>query len=345
MEIGITTFVENTPDPSTGKLRSPYERMMNLMEEIELADQLGLDVFAIGEHHRPDFIVSSPAVVLAAAAVKTKTIKLSSAVTVLSSDDPVRVFQDFAHVDLLSKGRAEIMAGRGSFTESFPLFGNDLNDYNSLFAEKLKLLVELNKSERVSWKGHHRPSIDNRGVYPRPYQQELPIWVAVGGTPESVVRAANYGLPMALAIIGGMPKRFVPFTRLYKDTWKNAGHDPAALQLGINSHGYIADDSQKASNEFYGPYAYVMSKIGRERGWPPMDREHYEMMRDTDGSLLVGSPQQVIDKILYEYELFGNTRFLLHISVGTLPHDKVMRSIELLGTVVAPAVRKAVIHH
>ncbi|RDV16571.1 LLM class flavin-dependent oxidoreductase [Pontibacter diazotrophicus] len=342
MEIGITTFVENTPDPSTGKLLSPHERMMNLMEEIELSDQVGLDVFSIGEHHRPDFIVSSPAVVLAAAAVKTKNIKLSSGVTVLSSDDPVRVYQDFAHVDLLSKGRAEIMAGRGSFVESFPLFGNDLKDYNSLFAEKLELLVQLNKSEKIIWEGKHRPSIDNRGVYPRPYQQELPLWVAVGGTPESVVRAATYGLPMALAIIGGMPERFVPLTDLYKETYKKSEHDPAKLQLAINSHGYIADDSQTAADEFYGPYAYVMSKIGRERGWSPMTKEHYDMMRTPEGSLLVGSPQQVIDKILWEYELFGNTRFLLHISVGTLPHAKVMHAIELLGTVVAPAVRKAV---
>ena len=342
MEIGITTFVENTPDPSTGKLLSPHERMMNLMEEIELSDQLGLDVFAIGEHHRPDFIVSSPAVVLAAAAVKTKNIKLSSAVTVLSSDDPVRVFQDFAHVDLLSKGRAEIMAGRGSFIESFPLFGNDLKDYNSLFSEKLELLIELKKSEKVTWEGNHRSSINNLGVYPRPHQKELPLWVAVGGTPESVVRAATHGLPMALAIIGGMPDRFVPFTNLYKETYKRVGHDPAKLQLAINSHGFIADDSQKAADEFYDPYAYVMSKIGRERGWSGMSREHYEMMRAPEGSLLVGSPQEVIDKILYNYELFGNTRFLLHISVGTLPHAKVLRAIELLGTVVAPAVKKAV---
>jgi alkanesulfonate monooxygenase SsuD/methylene tetrahydromethanopterin reductase-like flavin-dependent oxidoreductase (luciferase family) len=261
---------------------------------------------------------------------------------VLSSDDPVRVFQDFAHVDLLSKGRAEIMAGRGSFIESFPLFGNDLKDYNSLFAEKLDLLIQLNKNEKVTWQGHHRPSIDNRGVYPRPYQLELPIWVAVGGTPESVVRAANYGLPMALAIIGGMPERFVPFTNLYKETYQKAGHDPGTLQLAINSHGYIADDSQKAADEFYGPYAYVMSQIGRERGWSPMNRGQYEMMRAPEGSLLVGSPQQVIDKILWEYELFQNTRFLFHISVGTLPHAQVMRAIELLGTVVAPAVKKAV---
>jgi probable LLM family oxidoreductase len=340
MELGITTFVENTPDPSTGNLLSPYQRMQNLMEEIELADQVGLDVFGIGEHHRPDFIVSSPAVVLAA--VKTKRIKLSSAVTVLSSDDPVRVFQDFAHVDLLSKGRAEIMAGRGSFIESFPLFGNDLQDYNSLFAEKLDLLVQLNKSETITWQGHHRPSIDNRGVYPRPYQPELPIWVAVGGTPESVVRAATYGLPLALAIIGGTPDRFVPFTNLYQDAWKKAGHDPAKMQIGIHSHGYIADDSQKAADEFYGPYAYVMSQLGRERGWSPMNRAQFEYMRSPEGALLVGSPQQVIDKILWEHELLGMTRFLLHISVGTLPHAQVMRSIELLGTIVAPAVKKAI---
>jgi probable LLM family oxidoreductase len=342
MEIGITTFVENTPDPGTGKLRSPHERMMNLLEEIELSDQLGLDVFAIGEHHRPDFIVSSPAVVLAAAAVRTKTIRLSSAVTVLSSDDPVRVFQDFAHVDLLSKGRAEIIAGRGSFIESFPLFGYDLRDYDTLFSEKLDLLIKLNEGEKVTWKGKHRPPLDNLGVYPRPYQPQLPIWVAIGGTPASVVRAGTKGLPMALAIIGGMPERFVPYTDLYKETYRKHGHDPARLQLGINSHGYIADDSQRAADEFYGPYAHVMNNIGRERGWSPMNREHYEMMRAPQGSLVVGSPQQVIDKILFNYELFGNTRFLLHISVGTLPHAQVMRSIELLGTVVAPAVKQAV---
>lgn len=342
MEIGISTFAENTPDPATGKVRSPHERIQNLMEEIELADQLGLDVFAIGEHHRPDFVVSAPAVMLAAAAVRTKRIKLSSAVTVLSSDDPVRVFQQFAHVDLLSGGRAEIMAGRGSFIESFPLFGNDLKDYDTLFAEKLELLIALNKSETISWKGKHRPSIDNRGVYPRPYQEELPIWVAIGGTPESVVRAGKLGLPMALAIIGGMPDRFVPFTNLYKDNWSTTGHAPEKLQLAIHSHGYIADDSQQAADEFYGPYAYLMSKIGRERGWSGMNREQYEAMRSPQGSLLVGSPQQVIDKILYEYELFGFTRFLLHISVGTLPHAQVMRAIELLATEVAPAVKKAV---
>jgi probable LLM family oxidoreductase len=342
MEIGITSFVENTPDPSTGKLLSQHERMMNLMEEIELSDQVGLDVFAVGEHHRPDFIVSSPAVVLAAAAVKTNTIKLSSAVSVLSSDDPVRVFQDFAHVDLLSGGRTEIMAGRGSFIESFPLFGYDLKDYDSLFTEKLELLIKLNKGEKVTWKGNHRAPIDNLGVYPRPYQKEIPVWVAIGGTPESVVRTAEKGLPMAVAIIGGLPERFVPLTDLYRETYSKSGHDTAKLRLAINSHGFLAKDSQRAADEFYGPYAHVMSKIGRERGWPPMNRDHYEMMRTPKGSLLVGSPQQVIDKILYQYELFGNTRFLLHISVGTMPHSSVLHAIELLGTQVAPAVRKAI---
>jgi probable LLM family oxidoreductase len=340
MEIGIYTFAEITPDPLTGKTISTHQRIRNLMEEMELAEQVGLDVFAVGEHHRPDFAVSSPAVILAAAAIKTKKIKLSSAVTVLSSDDPVRVFQDFATVDHLSDGRAEIMAGRGSFIESFPLFGYDLEDYDELFAEKLELLVQLNEKEKISWKGNHRPPINNLGVYPRPYQDKLPIWVAVGGTPESVIRAGKYGLPMALAIIGGIPSRFAPLTQLYRNSAKKAGHAVEQLQLGINSHAYIADTSQKAADEFYPPYADVMTRLGKERGWSPMDREHFEAMRSKEGSLLVGSPQQVIDKILYEHELFGNTRFLAQMSVGTMPHDKLMHSIELLGTKVAPAVRK-----
>ncbi|MEQ9218132.1 MAG: LLM class flavin-dependent oxidoreductase [Cyclobacteriaceae bacterium] len=342
MEIGISTFVENTPDPETGKLLSPYQRMQNLMEEIELADQVGLDVYAVGEHHRPDFVVSSPAVVLAAAAARTKNIKLSSAVSVLSSDDPVRVFQQFAHVDLLSGGRAEIMAGRGSFIESFPLFGNDLKDYDSLFSEKLELLLQLNKSERVTWQGRHRPSINNRGVYPRPYQKELPIWIAVGGTPESVIRAANKGLPLAIAIIGGMPEQFIQLADLYKSTYLSAGHAPETMQLSVHSHGFIAEDSREAADVFYGPYEWVMSRIGQERGWSPMTRQQYEAMRSKRGSLLVGSPQEIIDKILMEQEMFGLTRFLMHLSVGTMPHDKLLKAIELLGTVVAPAVKKAV---
>jgi probable LLM family oxidoreductase len=341
MELGISTFVELTPDPLTGKTISAYQRLQNLMEEVELADQLGFDVFAIGEHHRPEYLVSSPATLLAAAAVKTKQIKLSSAVTVLSSDDPVRVFQQFSTVDLLSGGRAEIMAGRGSFIESFPLFGYDLEDYDLLFDEKLKLLVALNEQEKVTWKGKFRAPLQNLGVYPRPYQKKLPIWVAIGGTPASVLRAAKMGLPLTIAIIGGTPDQFVPYTKFYRDEFIKAGHDPANLQLCINSHAYIADDSQLAADEFFPPYAYVMSKIGRERGWPPVAREQFEFMRSPTGSLLVGSPQQVIHKILYEHELFHNTRFMVQFSVGTLPHHQMMHAIELFGNIVAPAVRKA----
>ena len=339
MELGISSFAELTPDPVTGKTISGYQRMSDLMEEIELADQVGLDVYALGEHHRPDFIVSSPAVVLAAAAVKTKHLKLSSAVTVLSSDDPVRVFQDFATVDLLSGGRAEIMAGRGSFIESFPLFGYDLGDYDDLFAEKLSLLLKLNDSEKVTWKGTHRPAIQNLGIYPRPFQKKLPVWIAVGGTPESVIRAANLGLPMALAIIGGNPSHFLPLVELYRKTAKTAGHE--RLPLAVHSHGYISEESQQAADEFFPSYAYVMSNIGRERGWPPTTRAQFEAGRSKQGALLVGSPRQVIDKILYEKELFGLDRFLLHVSVGTMPHTQIMHSIELFGTQVAPVIRKS----
>lgn len=341
MELGIYTFADITPSPATGRL-SAHERLQNLMEEVELAEQAGLEIFAVGEHHRPDYAVSSPAVVLAAAAMRTKKIKLSSAVTVLSSDDPVRVFQNFATLDLLSDGRAEIMAGRGSFIESFPLFGYDLKDYDELFSEKLGLLVQLNKSVKISWKGKHRAPINNLGVYPRPYREELPIWVAVGGTPESVIRAAKMGLPMGLAIIGGMPERFVPIIDLYKESWKKSGHSAEQMRFSINSHVYVAETSQQAGDEFFPSYAEVMTRIGRERGWPPTTRQHFEDMRSPRGSLIVGSPQEVIDKILFEYSLFGHSRFLAQMDVGTLPHDKLMKSIELFGTRVAPEVRKAV---
>jgi len=341
MELGIYTFAELTADPATGKKISAHQRMRDLMEEVTLAEQVGLDVFAVGEHHRPDYIVSSPAVVLGAAAERTSKIKLSSAVTVLSSDDPVRVFQDFSTIDLLSGGRAELMVGRGSFIESFPLFGYDLRDYDALFSEKLDLLLKINAQEKVTWQGKHRPSIQNLGIYPRPHQDKLPIWIAIGGTPESIARAATLGLPMALAIIGGTPDRFAPHVNFYRETAKEAGHATDSLQVSINSHTYIADTSQRAADEFYPSYADTMSRIGRERGWPPMDREHYEMMREPTGSLLVGSPQQVIDKILYEHELFRHTRFLAQMSVGTMPHAQMMRSIELFGTQVAPAVRRA----
>lgn len=342
MELGIYTFADIKPDPGASQSANASRRLQDLIEEIQLAEQVGLDVFAIGEHHRPDYAVSSPAVVLGAAAVKTKKIRLSSAVTVLSSDDPVRVFQDFATVDLLSGGRAEIMAGRGSFVESFPLFGYNLRDYDELFSEKLELLVKLNESEKITWKGKHRPSIHNLGIYPRPLQEKLPIWVAIGGTPESIVRAATLGLPMALAIIGGMPERFAPLIKLYDDAAKKAGHDPARLKVGINSHVYVADSSEQAADEFYPFYAESMTRIGKERGWQAMDRDTYEAMRSPRGSLLVGDPAEVVDKILFEHSLFKNDRFLAQMDVGALPHDKLMRSIELFGTKVAPEVRRAI---
>jgi probable LLM family oxidoreductase len=342
MEIGIYSFVEWTADAESGKKISAQNRIRDLMEEIELADQLGLDVFAIGEHHRPDYLASSPAVILAAAAARTRQIKLSSAVSVISSDDPVRVFQDFATIDLISGGRAEIMAGRGSFIESFPLFGYDLKDYDELFSEKLELLLKLNQSEKITWNGKHRPAINNLGIYPRPVQEKIPVWVAVGGTPESAIRAGSLGLPMAVAIIGGSAVPFVPFVKLYRDSAKEYGHNISNLNLGINSHGYISENSQQAAEEYFPPYAEVMNRIGRERGWSGITRQQYESMRTQRGALMVGSPQEIIDKIMYEYELFKNQRVLLQMSVGTLPHDKLMHSIELLGTIVAPAVKKMV---
>jgi probable LLM family oxidoreductase len=340
MEIGIYTFGDVAVESGTGRQLDAHKRLKNLIEEIELAEQVGLDVFAVGEHHRADYVISSPAVVLAAAATRTSKIKLSSAVTVLSSDDPVRVYQDFATLDLLSDGRAEIMAGRGSFIESFPLFGYDLDDYDELFSEKLELLRQLNKSTKITWKGKHRPSINNLPVYPRPLNGHLPIWVAIGGTPESIIRAATKGLPMALAIIGGMPARFAPLIQLYRDTWAKSGFEPSQIQVGINSHLYVAESSQQAADEFYPGYAEVMSRIGRERGWQPMNRQSFEAMRSPQGSLLVGSPQEVIDKILYEHRLFGNTRFLAQMAVGPISHSKMMKSIELFGTRVAPEIRK-----
>jgi probable LLM family oxidoreductase len=340
MEIGIYTFAERTPDPATGRLVNADQRLRDLLEEIELADRVGLDVFGVGEHHRPDYLASAPAVVLAAAAARTSRIRLTSAVTVLSSDDPVRVFQDFATLDLLSGGRAEIMAGRGSFIESFPLFGYSLDDYDALFADKLDLLLALREKERVTWTGAHRPALHDLGVYPRPLQDKLPVWIAVGGTPKSVVRAGTLGLPIALAIIGGRPERFVPFIDLYRESAQRAGHDPAVLPVSINSHGYIADASAQAAEDAFPPYLDVMGRIGKERGWPPPTRRQFDVERSPRGALLVGDPQEVIDKILFEHELFGHQRFLMQMSVGTMPHARIMRSIELLGTKVAPVVRR-----
>lgn len=315
--------------------------MTELLEEIVLSDHLGLDVYAIGEHHRPDFIASSPTTILAAAAVKTNIIKLSSAVTVLGSDDPVRVYQQFATVDLLSNGRAEIMAGRGSFVESFPLFGYDLSDYDELFSEKLDLLMKINQEDYVHWKGTLRSPLNGQGIFPRAVQDFIPIWIAVGGTPSSVVRAAKLGLPLAVAIIGGTLEQFIPLVNLYKETWISSGHPPDRLQLSIHVHTYIADSNQQAADEFYPSYAEVMSRIGRERGWGPMTRAGYEQMRSPHGALFVGDTKTVFDKIMYTQSIFKQTRFLAHMPVGPMPHTQIMRSIELYGTVVAPAVRES----
>ena len=338
-EIGLYSFAEITPDAATGKTISPQQRLRNLIESVELADQVGLDVFGLGEHHRPEFVSSAPLVILGAIAERTKSIRLSTAVTVLSSDDPVRVFQDFATLDLISNGRAEIMAGRGSFIESFPLFGYDLNDYDALFAEKLELLIELRKAERVTWSGAHRAAINDLGIYPRPVQPEIPIWVAVGGTPQSVVRAATLGLPMALAIIGGMPERFAPMVDLYRQAARQAGHDPAQLPVSINSHGLLADDSQQAADDYFPAYVQVMNQIGRERGWAGITRAQFEAARTLRGSEFVGSPAEIIEKILFQHQIFGHQRLLLQLGVGTIEHKKMMRAIELLGTEVAPVVR------
>ena len=321
MELGIYSFAEIED-------QTPGERLRDLLEEIELADQLGLDVFGVGEHHRPDFSVSAPVVVLAAAAERTKRIRLTSAVTVLSSDDPIRVHQQFATLDQLSGGRAEIMAGRGSFIESFPLFGYDLDDYDMLFEQKLAALLEIRS----------RPA--ELGVYPVPAQPMLPVWVAVGGSPESAVRAGRLGLPMALAIIGGMPERFAPFAEIHRQAAIEAGHDPVP-PLSINSHGFVAETSQQAADEAFPAFKRTMDRIGRERGWPPLERPTFEASRTKRGANFVGSPQEVVEKILYQHEIFQHRRFLVQFSVGTLPHASIMRSIELFGTEVAPAVRKA----
>ena len=340
MQFGVYTFVETERDP-TGRPIHVERTLAETMAEIELADRVGLDVFALGEHHRPDYAVSAPAVALAYAAARTKTIRLSSAVTVLSSDDPVRVYQQYATLDLLSGGRAEIMAGRGSFIESFPLFGYDLDDYDELFTEKLELLLAIRANERVTWEGRLRAPLKDLGVYPRALQDPLPVWIAVGGTPQSIARAGALGLPLALAIIGGEPARFAPMAQLYREAGRRAGHDPAKLALGINGHGFLADTVEAATAAFYGPYADTMSRIGRERGWPGLTREQFEAGRSPRGHLTVGTPHEAIAKILAQHEIFGHQRYLMQMRVGLMPHNAVMRSIELLGTVVAPAVRKA----
>ena len=342
MEIGISTFVETTPDVNTGEVISHAQRIIEVVEEIILADQVGLDVFGVGEHHREDFAASSPAVILAAAASKTKRIRLTSAVTVLSSADPVRVFQDFATVDAISNGRAEIMAGRGSFIESFPLFGFDLKDYDELFEENLELLLKIRESEKVTWRGGHRPAIENLGVYPRPIQNPLPVWIGSGGNSNSVMRAGLLGLPLVLAIIGGSPLQFEPLVRLYKRAVDHAGHDLSKLTVASHSHGFIAEDTQTAANKFFPSTQQVMNKLGKERGWGPYSRSSFDAARSFEGALYVGDPKTVADKIIHLRKNVGITRFMLHLPVGTMPHEDVMRAIELLGKEVAPIVREEV---
>ena len=342
MQFGLYSFAENTFDPLSDRLQSPVERINDLIEEIRLADELGLDFYGLGEHHRSDFTASAPVTILAGAATVTKNIRLSTAVTVLSSDDPVRVYEQFATLDLLSNGRAEIMAGRGSFIESFPLFGYDLNDYDTLFEEKLEMLLAIRKGGPVSWPGStHTKPIPGLEIYPKPIQDPLPLWIAVGGTPNSVARAAYYGLPLMIAIIGGHPQQFQPFVELYRGTAAKVGHDAAKLPVGISSHGFIAENSQDALDIAFPAHHAAMSRIGKERGWRPGGREEFEAGARPEGAYFIGSSQQVIDKILMQHEWFKHDRFGLQLSVGTLPHDKVMKAIELYGTIVKPAVEKA----
>ncbi|MBS1742084.1 MAG: LLM class flavin-dependent oxidoreductase [Bacteroidetes bacterium] len=339
MEIGIGMFGDLSVDEQ-GKRKSAALRLQELIEEIKLADETGLDVFALGEHHREDYVISSPEIVMAAAATVTKKIKLASAVTVLSSADPVKVYEDFATVDLLSHGRAEIMAGRGSFIESFPLFGYDLRDYDRLFEEKLDLLLKINEQETVNWKGTLRAPLVNQKVLPRAYNNHLRVWIAVGGTPESVIRAGRLGLPLIVAIIGGSPRQFKSLVQLYKDEYRNAGHDISKMEVGIHSHSFVADNSKEAADILFPYYSKQMSKIGKERGWSSYSREQYEAGRTKEGALFIGSPAEVIDKIAYMKELFGITRFVAHIDVGGAPHKDLMKTIELYGTKIAPELRK-----
>lgn len=343
MQIGISSFGEVAPAHVTGQDHAAAQRMQELLAMGKLADETGLDVMALGEHHRPDFIISAPEIILAAIAAITKRIRLSSAVTVLSSVDPVRTFQNFATLDLISNGRAEIIAGRGSFIESFPLFGQDLKDYDALFLEKLQLLLKINENEVVTWQGKHRASIAAKGVYPRPVQPKIPVWIGVGGTPASVIRAGQLGLPLTIAILGGAPAQYVPFAELYRESAQKAGHDMPALQLAINCHLHLADTAEQARDEFFPPYSQLMNRIGRERGWSPMDRRHFDYLCGPQGPLLVGSPQDIIAKLLYQRSLFNNTRFLAQLVIEGISHQSVLRSIELLGTQVAPAVRAALV--
>src|ERR1700719_4491767 len=341
MQIGIDSFAAAISDPATGLTLSPVERMHHLLEEIELADKVGLDIFGIGEHHRAEFLDSAPVVILSAAATRTENIRLTSAVTVLSASDPVRVFQEFATLDLISRGRAEIVAGRGSFVESYPLFGLRLEDYDSLFAEKLDLLLKIRESTKVHWSGKHRAALTGQPIYPRPLQNPLPIWVGVGGTPESFVRAGMLGLPLMVAIIGGEPRRFRPLIDLYREAGRRAGHSADKLVVGLHCIGFLGDTTQQAADDFYPGYAHTFTEIGKERGWPPATRAQFDALRGPTGALIIGDAEKVAEKILYVNEVLGGlSRITFQMGVSALAHDKMLRSIELLGSRVAPNVRK-----
>ncbi len=341
MQIGVDSFAAAISDPTTGVTLLPVQRMQNLLEEIELGDQVDLDVFGIGEHHRAEFLDSAPVVILAAAAARTKKIRLTSAVTVLSAADPVRVFQEFATLDLISHGRAEIVAGRGSFIESYPLFGLRLEDYDSLFSEKLDLLLKIREKTHVYWSGKHRAPLTGQAVYPRPVQDPLPIWVGVGGTPESFVRAGMLGLPLMVAIIGGEPKRFRPLVDLYREAGRRAGHAPDKLIVGLHSIGFLGDTTKQAADDFYPGYAHTFNEIGKERGWSPTTRAHFDAQRGPTGALLIGDAETVAEKILYVNDALGGiSRITFQMGVSTLPHQKMLRAIEILGTRVAPIVSR-----
>lgn len=338
MELGVSMFGDLRHDALKDKRQAPSERLKELIEEIRLCDETGLDAFGMGEHHRPDYVVSSPEIVLAAAATVTKRIKLGSAVTVLSSADPVKVYQDFSTIDLLSGGRAEITAGRGSFIESFPLFGYDLKDYDALFSEKLDLLLKINNQETVTWDGRFRAALKEQQIHPRA-ERKQPVWIAVGGTPASVERAAKLGLPLVIAILGGDPRQFAPFFRYYDDEYARNGHAPETRQKGVHVHTFIGDPG--VADRYFPYYSAQMSKIGKERGWQGYSRAQFDMGAGKDGALFIGEPAEMVDKILMVHELFGLTRFMAHMDVGAPPHKDIMRSIELFGTQVAPEVRKA----
>src|SRR6202451_4315741 len=340
MQIGIDSFAAAISDPATGLTLSPVERMQHLLEEMELADQVGLDVFGIGEHHRAEFLDSAPVVILAAAAARTKKIRLTSAVTVLSAADPVRVFQEFATLDLISNGRAEIVAGRGSFVESYPLFGLKLEDYDSLFVEKLGLLLNIRDHTHVTWSGKHRAPLTGQAFSRLPLKNPLQIWIGVGGTPASFVRAGTLGLPLVVAIIGGEPHRFRPLIDLYREAGRCAGHPAEELKVGLHSIGFLADTTQKAADDFYPGYAHTFTEIGKERGWSPTTRAQFDATRGPTGALLIGDAETVARKILYVNEALGGiSRITFQMGVSTVAHEKMMRAIEILGTRVAPAVR------